>query len=90
MRDFAKENAIDQRLLRLERELAALCGRNDMMQIAVTALIATHPNPERVREAIKPMLQGLQFPGPEQRAGFDQALTQFRQALGPRPDGQTS
>ena len=90
MRDFAKENLIDQRLARLEVELASTIGRQELLLKAVAALIEVHPDREQVRAALKPMIQNLNFPNQASLAGFDEALKHVRQALGPRPDGPTS
>lgn len=90
MRDFAKENLIDQRLVRLEHDVAFTAGRQDALLKTVSALIESHPNREQFLAALKPMVQGLQFPTVVQRDGFDQTLMQVRQALSLHPDAPTS
>lgn len=80
-----KQNEIDGRLAHLQGALAALAGRNAMQLLALKALIASHPDQEKFRETLRPLLAELEFPTPAYREGFDQVLEQVRAALADHP-----
>lgn len=88
--DTFKEMQLEARFARLERELAELDGRSAMAVLALRAVIATHPDAEAYKQALRPFLGELHFPNQSVRQGFDGALQQFEQALAGCPTPPTN